>query len=90
MKRSKTTGVILAAALTLGLSTFVMAQDSGTKQDMKNAGSETKDAAKDTGSAIKHGSKKVYHKTRRGMHKMHRKMDPDTPTTTTTNGTTPQ
>lgn len=44
-------------------------QDSGAKQDMKDAGHETKDAAKDTGHAIDHGTKKAYHKTKRGTKK---------------------
>jgi Ni/Co efflux regulator RcnB len=44
-------------------------QDSGAKQDMKDAGHETKDAAKDTGSGVKQGTKKVYHKTKRGTKK---------------------
>jgi Ni/Co efflux regulator RcnB len=44
-------------------------QDSGAKQDMKDAGHETKDAAKDTGHAAKQGTKKAYHKTKRGTKK---------------------
>jgi type IV secretory pathway TrbL component len=39
-------------------------QDSGAKQDMKDAGSESKDAAKDAGSGVKQGTKKAYHKTK--------------------------
>jgi Ni/Co efflux regulator RcnB len=44
-------------------------QDSGAKQDMKDAGHETKDAAKDTGRGVKQGTKKAYHKTKRGTKK---------------------
>ena len=55
-------------------------QDSGAKQDMKDAGHETKSAAKDTGHAInqgtdkayhstKHQTKKAYHATKRGTEK---------------------
>jgi len=55
-------------------------QDSGAKQDMKDAGHETKSAAKDTGHAInqgtdkayhstKHQTKKAYHSTKRGTEK---------------------
>jgi hypothetical protein len=44
-------------------------QDSGAKQDMKDAGHETADAAKDAGSGVKQGTKKVYHKTKRGTKK---------------------
>jgi len=39
-------------------------QDTGAKQDMKNAGHETKDAAKDAGHGVKQGTKKAYHKTK--------------------------
>ena len=45
------------------------AQDSGAKQDMRNAGHETKNAARDAGSGVKHGTKKAYHKTKRGTKK---------------------
>jgi hypothetical protein len=44
-------------------------QDSGAKQDMKDAGHETKEAAKDTGRGVKQGTKKAYHKTKRGTKK---------------------
>ncbi len=84
MKLAKVSGMILATAMTLGVSSFAIAQDSG-KQDIKNAGSETKEAVKDTGRGIGHGTKKVYHKTKRGVHKLHRKVDPDTPTATNPN-----
>jgi hypothetical protein len=74
-------GLLLLSALFIGTSaSYAVAQnDSGAKQDMKNAGTETKDAAKDAGHGIKQGTKKAYHKTKRGVKKAHRKMDPDTP-----------
>ena len=76
-------GIVLASALFLGSSaSFLVAQnDSGAKQSMKNAGTETKDAAKDADHGVKQGTKKAYHKTKRGVKKAHRKMDPDTPST---------
>ena len=55
--------------------------DSGTKQSMKDAGSDTKNAAKDTGHGIKQGTKKVFHKTKRGVRKVAHKTDHDTTTT---------
>jgi len=45
------------------------AQDSGAKQDMKDAGHETKDAAKDAAHGTKQETKKAYHKTKRGTKK---------------------
>jgi hypothetical protein len=48
-------------------------QDSGAKQDMKNAGHETKNAAKDAGHGVKQGTKKAYHSTKRGTKKAWRK-----------------
>jgi type IV secretory pathway TrbL component len=44
-------------------------QDTGAKQDMKDAGHETKDAAKDAGHSVKQGTKKAYHKTKHGTKK---------------------
>jgi Ni/Co efflux regulator RcnB len=44
-------------------------QDSGAKQDMKDAGHETKSAAKDTGHGVKKGTKKAYHSTKHGTKK---------------------
>lgn len=71
----------LAVAMLLGTSAIgAFAQnDSGTKQSMKNAGTETKQAAKDAGHGVKQGTKKGYHKSKRAVKKVHRKMDPDTP-----------
>lgn len=69
--------LVLAIAMTASLSaTDALAQnDSGAKQSMKNAGSETKSAAKDTGHGIKQGTKKAYHKTKRGTKKAARKVE---------------
>lgn len=44
-------------------------QDSGAKQDMRDAGHETKNAAKDAGHGVKQGTKKAYHKTKHGTKK---------------------
>jgi hypothetical protein len=44
-------------------------QDSGAKQDMRDAGHETKNAARDAGHGIKQGTKKAYHKTKHGTQK---------------------
>jgi hypothetical protein len=68
-------GTLLGAALICGpaCSWAELSQDSGSKQDMKNAGHETKDAAKDTGRGIKKGSKKAYHSTKNGTKKAWRK-----------------
>jgi len=54
------------------------AQDSGAKQDMKNAGHETKDAAKDTGHGVKQGTKKAYHKTKHTTKKVWHKTEDTT------------
>lgn len=70
-------------ALSLAMITTVPAtaafaqNDSGTKQSMKNAGSDTKNAAKETGHGIKQGTKKVYHKSKRGVKKVAHKADSD-------------
>jgi hypothetical protein len=42
----------------IALAGMAVSQNTGAKQDMKNAGSDTKDAAKDTGSATKKTTKK--------------------------------
>jgi Ni/Co efflux regulator RcnB len=44
-------------------------QDSGAKQDMRDAGHETKNAARDAGHGVKQGTKKAYHKTKYGTKK---------------------
>ena len=44
-------------------------QDSGAKQDMKNAGTSTKNAAKDAGHGVKKGTTKAYHATKNGTKK---------------------
>ena len=73
--------VMLGVVLATG--TVLAQNDSGAKQDMKNAGHETKDAAVDAGHGVKHGSKKAYHKTKHGTkraaHKVKNTVDPDGP-----------
>jgi len=48
-------------------------QDSGAKQDMKNAGTDTKNATKSAVNGTKQGTKKAYHKTKRGTKKAYHK-----------------
>jgi hypothetical protein len=60
---------VLAAGMVFGVGSLTAQNDSGGKQDMKNAGHETKDAAKDTGHGIKQGTKKGWHKTKHGTKK---------------------
>jgi len=50
--------------LTAGFAPAVVrSQDTGAKQDIKDAGHDTKKAAKKTGSAVKKGTKKAVNKT---------------------------
>lgn len=75
----KSAGWILASALALSLSSRItLAQpvpqtDSGAKQSMRNAGTDTKDAARNTGQGIKEGTRKGYNKTKRGTKKTYYK-----------------
>ena len=58
-------GAVLVCGPALGWSQpFSPSQDSGSKQDMKDAGHESKDAAKDAGQRVKQGTEKAYHKTK--------------------------
>lgn len=61
------------------LAGIAISQDTGAKQDMKDAGHETKDAAKDTGRATKKTAKKtghaVKHTTKKVTHKAAEKTD---------------
>jgi hypothetical protein len=58
-------GAVLACGPALGWSQpFFPGQDSGAKQDMKDAGHESKDAVRDAGHSVKQGTKKAYHKTK--------------------------
>ncbi|MGC2697666.1 MAG: hypothetical protein WA738_17905 [Candidatus Angelobacter sp.] len=77
------TRLFLAALLSLGLSTFALAQDQdngGIKQDTKDATHATGRAAKKTGHKIKHGTKKVVnkgaHATAKGADKVEDKTAP--------------
>jgi len=74
----KFTTIVLAGTLMCGGAAAFAQNDSGTKQDMKNAGTETKDAAKDTGRGVKQGTKKAYHKTKKGTHKAAKKVSDKT------------
>lgn len=78
MSLRQVAGVTLAICLMMGAA--VAQNDSGAKQDMKNAGHETAAAGKDAGRGVKQGTKKAYHKTKRGTkkaaHKVHHAVDP--------------
>ena len=50
-----------ALLVTVALVGAAISQDTGAKQDMKDAGHETKEAAKDTGRATKKTAKKTGH-----------------------------
>src|SRR5450432_2838648 len=68
--KSKIYGTMaLASAMVLSAGMTFAQSDTGAKQDMKNAGSETKDAAKDTGHGVKKGTEKGYHATKHGTKK---------------------
>lgn len=62
--------ILLGALLASGPALSWSQQDSGAKQDMKDAGHETKNAAKDVGHATKKGTKKAYHATKNGTKKV--------------------
>jgi hypothetical protein len=63
-------GTVLVCGPALGWSQpSSPSQDSGAKQDMKDAGHESKDAVKDAGHGVKQGTKKAYHKTKHGTKK---------------------
>jgi hypothetical protein len=63
-------GVALVAAPAFALS---QSSDSGAKQDMKNAGTDTKNATKSAGNGIKKGTKKTVHATKSGTKKAYNK-----------------
>ncbi|MCU1324158.1 MAG: hypothetical protein JWM43_3807 [Acidobacteriaceae bacterium] len=82
IRRLQTLTLVVAIVASLPV-TYALAQnDSGAKQSIKNAGTETKNAAKDTGHGIKQGTKKAYHKTKNGTKKAARKVE-GKPTQTT-------
>lgn len=65
-------GSLLVAQATLGTasrSLFAVAQDSGVKQDMKDAGKSTEGAAKKTGDATKKAATATGHATAHGAKK---------------------
>jgi hypothetical protein len=62
-----------AATLAFTLSAHAVQNDSGAKQSMKNAGTETKEAAHDAGHSVKQGTKKAYYKTKHATKKAVRK-----------------
>jgi hypothetical protein len=67
-------GAVLVCGPALGSTQQSSAsQDSGAKQNMKDAGHESKDAVKEAGHGVKQGTKKAYHKTNHGTKKAWRK-----------------
>lgn len=77
-------GVLLLSLSSIGFAqstdTVTPSQDTGAKQDMKDAGHDTKMAAKKTGHKVKRGTKKTTHKaakkTRQGAEKVEDKTAP--------------
>jgi len=63
------TALVCAPAVGFSQQQPAPSQDTGAKQDMKDAGHETKDAVKDAGHSVKQGTKKAYRKTKRGTKK---------------------
>jgi len=61
--------VLVGVPALMGSQPSFQSQDSGAKQDVKDAGHESKDAAKDAGHGVKQGTKKAYHKTKHGTKK---------------------
>jgi hypothetical protein len=62
--------LVLSSSSALGWSLqSTPSQDSGAKQDMKDAGHDTKNAVKSAGRGTKQGTKKAYHATKNGTKK---------------------
>jgi hypothetical protein len=74
MRINKIGGLLLAGVLALGAPLSSQAQNSGAKQDIKEAGQSLKQATKKTGKAVKKVTKKVTNKvakkTRQGAEKV--------------------
>jgi hypothetical protein len=74
MRINKLGGLLLAGMLALAAPMSGEAQNTGAKQDIKDAGQDVKQATKKTGKAIKKGTKKVtkkvVKKTRQGAEKV--------------------
>jgi uncharacterized protein (UPF0333 family) len=62
-------GAALVCASGLAFSSPTAIQDSGAKQDMKDAGHDTKNAAKSAANGTKKGTKKAYSSTKNGTKK---------------------
>jgi hypothetical protein len=63
-------GTALACIPAIGMA---QSSDSGAKQDMKNAGTDTKNATKSAGNGIKKGTKKSVNATKSGTKKAYNK-----------------
>ena len=59
----------MLTALALSLGAVAQQDDSGIKQDTKDAAHSTANAARKTGHKIKKGTKKVVHKSAKAMRK---------------------
>jgi hypothetical protein len=70
--------MVMACVLSLGA--FAQQDDSGAKQDAKDAAHSTGQAAKKTGHKIKKGTKKVVHKAAKGTRKGTEKVEDKTQT----------
>ena len=70
--------MVMACMLSLGA--FAQQDDSGAKQDAKDAAHSTGQAAKKTGHKIKKGTKKVVHKAAKGTRKGAEKVEDKTQT----------
>jgi hypothetical protein len=74
MRINKIGGFLLAGMLALGAPLSGYAQNTGAKQDIKDAGKSVKKATKKTGKAVKKVTKKVTNKvakeTRKGAAKV--------------------
>ena len=69
MGRFRSLALIATMVIALPAAFAQTTDDSGPKQDMKNAGSDTKHAATSAGHGVSQGTKKVYHKTTTGTKK---------------------
>ncbi len=72
MNYSRIRPLALTAVFVLSFSApaaFAQNSDSGAKQDMKDAGSDTKHAATSVGHGVSKGSEKAYDKTKSGTEK---------------------
>ena len=70
----------MVMSLALSLGALAQSNDSGIKQDTKDAAHSTANAAKKTGHKIKHGTKKAVHKGAKATDKGAKKVEDKTET----------